>query len=188
MEDHNSKLLERQTVLRNTVPSKLIPSIVFFSRMAVADVRNSVESTHVKKLANLSSEQQRPLFEVYNTVKVIDIDFQIPEYVLETLSLGPKNAVVESFDSKEVLTQMDSLLYRCKRDGITSEVMNSINVATFNYVKVCSKQKTPRYLSMTKKYLKDKDLLAIPFDKGIGICLMKKETYEAKMADLLKLD
>ena len=87
--------------------------------MAVAEVRNSVESTHVKKLANLSSEQQRPLFEVYNTVKVIDIDFQIPEYVLETLSLGPKNAVVESFDSKEVLTQMDSLLYRCKRDGIT---------------------------------------------------------------------
>ena len=83
---------------------------------------------------------------------------------------------------------MDSLLYSCKRDGITSEVMNSINVATFNYVKVCSKQKTPRYLSMTKKYLKDKDLLAIPFDKGIGICLMKKETYEAKMSDLLELD
>ena len=92
----------------------------------------------MRKLASLSSEQQRPLFEVYDTVKVIDIDFQIPEYVLETLSLGPKNAVVESFDSKEVLTQMDSLLYSCKRDGIISEVMNSINVATFNYAKACS--------------------------------------------------
>ena len=29
----------------------------------------------------------------------------------------------------------------------------------------------------TKKYLKDHELLAIPFDKGIGICLLKKETY-----------
>ena len=28
---------------------------------------------------------------------------------------------------------------------------------------------------MTKKYLKDNDLMAIPFDKGIGVCIMKKE-------------
>ena len=52
----------------------------------------------------------------------------------------------------------------------------------------CSKQKTPKNLLMTKKYLKERGLLAIPFDKGIGICLMKRETYENKMSDLLKLD
>ena len=40
---------------------------------------------------------------------------------------------------------------------------------------------------MTKKYLKDNGLLAIPFDKGIGICIMKKETYESKLDDIINL-
>ena len=29
--------------------------------------------------------------------------------------------------------------------------------------------------------------LAVPFDKGIGICLMKRETYEAKLSEILSL-
>ena len=34
--------------------------------------------------------------------------------------------------------------------------------------------KTSRNITMTKKYLKEKDLLCIPFDKGVGLCVMKK--------------
>ena len=30
---------------------------------------------------------------------------------------------------------------------------------------------------MTKKYLKENDLLAVPFDKGVGICIMRKTDY-----------
>ena len=33
----------------------------------------------------------------------------------------------------------------------------------------------------------DNDLLAIPFDKGVGICIMKKEVYHAKMKTILEL-
>ena len=40
---------------------------------------------------------------------------------------------------------------------------------------------------MTKKYLKEHDLLAVPFDKGIGICLMKCQSYENKLMDTPKL-
>ena len=40
---------------------------------------------------------------------------------------------------------------------------------------------------MTKRYLKDNDLLAVPFDKGVGICLMKKEDYCSKLNDILQL-
>ena len=32
-------------------------------------------------------------------------------------------------------------------------------------------------------YLKDNGLLAVPFDKGVGFCVMKKETYEKKLKD-----
>ena len=40
---------------------------------------------------------------------------------------------------------------------------------------------------MTRKYLKDHDLLAIPFDKGVGICVMKKEAYHEKMDKIISL-
>ena len=40
---------------------------------------------------------------------------------------------------------------------------------------------------MTKKYLKDNNLLAVPFDKGIGIVVMKKEAYHSKLDVILKL-
>ena len=39
---------------------------------------------------------------------------------------------------------------------------------------------------MTKKYLKEQDLLAIPFDKGVGICIMKKE-YHHKLNKIINL-
>ena len=29
---------------------------------------------------------------------------------------------------------------------------------------------------MKKKYLKEKNLLAVPFDKGVGICVMERTT------------
>ena len=40
---------------------------------------------------------------------------------------------------------------------------------------------------MTKKYLKDNNLLAVPFDKGIGIVVMKEEAYHSKLDAILKL-
>ena len=40
---------------------------------------------------------------------------------------------------------------------------------------------------MTKKYLKEKNLLPVPFDKGVGICVMKKGTYHAKLDKIINL-
>ena len=40
---------------------------------------------------------------------------------------------------------------------------------------------------MTRKYLKENNPLAIPFDKGIGICLMKAEIYNSKLDDIINL-
>ena len=66
--------------------------------------------------------------------------------------------------------------------------MTDINVKTLNYIKKCKQQKSPRNIMMTKKYLLAKnDLLAIPFDKGIGICIMKKEIYKTKLDAIINL-
>lgn len=51
----------------------------------------------------------------------------------------------------------------------------------------CKKQKTSRNILLTRKYLKEKNLLAIPFDKGIGFCLMKVATYQRKINEIIHL-
>ena len=34
----------------------------------------------------------------------------------------------------------------------------------------------------------DNGLLAVPFDKGVKFCVMRKETYETKLKDLLQAE
>ena len=139
------------------------------------------------KLSNLSDEQERPLFNVQNTVIQCGIDTSPPSYVLQTLSLGPKNAVLDRFDPKMVLAEVDDLLHRWENDEISDEIITDINVKTLNYIKKCKKMKPSRNVTLTQNYLKDRDLLAIPFDKGVGICLMPKETYHEKMNSIINL-
>ena len=185
---HLNNVHQKRVALKLLMPPKLIPSVAFFTRQNVKTTRATVKSTHTKKLKMLSSEQNRPLFEVHDTVKLCDLDIQPPRYVLDTLALGPRNAVLDKFNEKDVLAEIDSLLAHCSQTGTSNDIMNNINVATFKYIKACSSQKSPRNLVATQKFLKEHDLLAVPFDKGVGICLMKKDTCKKKLNDILNLD
>ena len=149
--------------------------------------RQTQKNIHHKKLLTLSEEQERPLFTVKNTVVTNNLDNEPPSYVLETLSLGPKNAVLDRFEPKDVLAELDGLLYFCKNNNVSDELITDINVKTLAYIKKCKKMKTSRNIMLTKKYLKQNNLLAIPFDKGVGICVMKSEDYQSKLGDILKL-
>ena len=181
------QLEEKRVALKNATPEKCIPSIILHTRNMRHRTRQEQSKTHAKKLSNLSDEQERPLFNVQNTVVTFELDTKPPKYVLETLSLGPKNAVLDQFEPKDVLAELDGLLNHSKQNNIPEETITDINVKTLNYIKKCKKMKSSRNIKMTKKYLKENDLLAIPFDKGIGICIMKKETYNTKMAAIIDL-
>ena len=116
-----------------------------------------------------------------------ELDNPLSRYVSDTLALGPKSAILDKFNEKDVLAELDGLLSHCKRYQVNNDIITDINVKTLNYIKKCKKQKSTRNITMTKKYLKDNNLLAIPFDKGIGICVMKKEEYSKKLNTILQL-
>ena len=99
--------------------------------------------------------------------------------------MGPKNPVLEKFDQKVVLAEIDLLLNHLQEKNVSNETIRYINIATINYIKKCSKQSIPRNLIMTKKYLKEHNLLVVPFDNGI--CLMKSQAYENKLMGVPKL-
>ena len=139
------------------------------------------------KLFRLSNEQDKPLFNVNNTVICHQIERDPPKFVLETLSLGPNNAVMEKFNQNDVLTELDSFLKFCREKELNEDLITDINVKTLAYIRNCKKQKSSRNIQMTKRYLKENDLVAIPFDKGVGICLMKRQVYNQKLDNIINL-
>ena len=179
--------MEKIVCLRNIIPEKLLPSVILYVRAKKRETREKQQATHSKKLERLSEEQERPLFNVGNTVVLHQLDTVPPQYVIDTLSLGPKNPVLDRFNPKDVLAEVDLLLEHCKRYNVSQTVITDINLKTLNYIKKCKKLKSSRNITMTSKYLKQNDLLAIPFDKGVGICVMKREVYNQKVDAIIQL-
>lgn len=111
--------------------------------------------TQTKKLENLFQQQECPLFNVNDTVKLFKIDLQLPWYALDKLPLRPKNPVSDKFNEIEVLAEIDNLLNHLKSNSISKDVMCNINVATYKYIKNYLTQRTRRHITMAKRYLKD---------------------------------
>ena len=78
--------------------------------MTVQNIHLEVTSTHQKKLDNLSKQQEQILFNVHDTVRLFELDIHPPKYVLDTLSMGPKNPILDKFNQKELLAEIDLLL------------------------------------------------------------------------------
>ena len=180
-------LNSKRELVKQEIPHKCLPSVILHSRISQNQHRVDGQNKHNKKLHNLSQEQGRPLFNVKNTVRLFDLPVTPPAYVIETLSLGPRTPILNPFDPKEVLATLDGFLYDCKQHKVSDEMMTDINIKTINYIKKCDKLKPSRNMMMTNKYLRENKLLAIPFDKGVGICLMTKDTYEEKMRQITDL-
>ena len=75
----------------------------------------------------------------------------------------------------------------CKYNDVEEQVMTDINVKTLTYIKNCEKQTIPRNIQLTRRYLNEYNLLAVPFDKGIGIFVIQKETYNSRLNDIINL-
>ena len=103
----NERLYANRQAIKNAVPEKLLPSIILHTRIARRTLRSAIQGSHSQKLLSLSEEQERPLFNVKNAVILYGLEKKPPHYVMETLSLGAKNAVIEKFQPKDVLTELD---------------------------------------------------------------------------------
>ena len=102
-------------------------------------------------MLRLSSEQERPLFNVNNTVICYKLDKNPPKYVMDTLSLGPRNPVLGKFDENDILAELDGLLKYCKDNNVNEDTITDINIKTLTYIKNCRKQKSSRNIELTRK-------------------------------------
>ena len=75
------------------------------------------------------------MFSVSNTVRLFELDKTPPTYVMETLSLGPRNPVIERFNPNDVLVELDKFLKHFQKNCLSDEIMTDINIKTLNYIK-----------------------------------------------------
>ena len=120
-EANSVRLLED---IRSTVPECYFSSIIFNTRFIRHSTRKEVTVRHQRKIANLSDEQQRPLFNVHDTGQVHNLDIVPPRYVMNTLALGPRNSVLDKFNRHEMLAELDMLLECCKSDNVEKDTVN----------------------------------------------------------------
>ena len=70
---HEENLEGKRRILREVTPRNCLPSVVLHTRNTRVKTRREQLRNHNKKLTFLSKEQERPLFNVKNTVVLCDL-------------------------------------------------------------------------------------------------------------------
>ena len=121
------------------------------------------------------------------SVKILD-EVVLPLWKLEVLSFGPKHLVRDKLKENHFLADFHSFLFELKLNRLPGEKLREIEAAAKRYAKKVKQTSSDKGVEEARKYLKDNGFLAVPFDKGVGFCVMKKETYEKKLKDLLQAE
>ena len=113
---------------------------------------------------------------------------ELPKFVLDILSLGPKHPVRDKFNEVHFLADVDKLVRELRENNTEGEKLCEIEASAKWYAKNVRETPLDRGVKKVHDYLKANDLLAVPFDKGCGFCVMKKSTYREKLDEVLNSD
>ena len=102
------------------------------------------------------------------------------------LSMGPKHPIRDKFNETHFFADIDIFLSQLKNQKTSGETLFEIKAAAKAYAKIVRQTPRVKAVEKTKKYLKNNGLLAVPFDKGVGFCIMRKQTFESKLDSLLQ--
>ena len=84
------------------------------------------------------------------------------------------------------MADIDIFLSQLKNQKTSGETLCDIKATAKAYAKNVEQTPRDKAVEKTRDYLKDNGLLAVPFDKGVGFCIMRKQTYESTLESLLQ--
>ena len=108
----------------------------------------------------------------------------LPGFVRDLLAFGPKHPIRDKFKDLHFIADIDSLTWTLHETKVQGEKLLEIEAAAKWYSKNIRETPLDRALAKIQKYLRDNALFAVPFDKGVGFCVMKKSTYGEKLEKL----
>ena len=91
-----------------------------------------------------------------------------------SLKFWTKHPVRDKYNELHCLAIIDSFLSELKLNRIPGEKLCEIEAAAKRFAKKVKQTPTDKVVEKARKYLKDNGLLAVPFDKFVGFCALKK--------------
>ena len=165
-----------------------MPSVVSCIKREMRNHSVMVQNTLNGKLNELSKRQDRPLLNGSHSNVVIMNGRELPKFVLDILSLGPKHPERDKFNEVHFLADVDKLVRELRENNTEGEKLCEIEASAKWYAKNVRETPLDRGVKKVHDYLKANDLLAVPFDKGCGFCVMKESTYREKLDEVLNSD
>ena len=130
-----TKLGEDRVILRKEVKKELIPSIVYNIRKEMRDHSELFSKRLNDKLAKISEKQDRPLLNgSHNNVVTLE-GVELPKFVLDVLSLGPKHPVRDKFNEVHFLADVDRLFRELRENNTDGEKLCEIESSAKWYAK-----------------------------------------------------
>ena len=136
------KLGEDRGSRRKELKKELLTSIVYSIRKEMRDHSELISKRLNDKLAKLSERQDRSLRnESHNNVATLD-GVELPNFVMDVLSLGPKHPVRDKFNEVHFLADVDRLDRELRGNNTDGEILCEMESSAKWYAK--NIRETPR--------------------------------------------
>ena len=125
---------------------------------------------------NLSERQDRPLGKQgEGSVRALD-DVVLANWVQQVLALGPKHPVRNKINETHFLADIDIFLSDLKNCTVPGEALCEIEAVAKAYAKNVKQTPSDKGVEKARKYLKSNGLVAVPYDKGVVFCVLRKDS------------
>ena len=162
------------------VNEKFWPSVIKYSSLRGQRQTTKVKETHQNRLMKLSQRQDRPLVkQSEGSVRALD-DVELTNWVEQVLALEPKHPLRDKYNETHFLADIDTFLSDLKNCKVPGEAFCEIDAVAKAYAKRVKQTPSDKGIQKARKYLKSNELVAIPYENGVGFCVMRKDTYENK--------
>ena len=179
------KLERARGAVQRGVDEEFWPSVMKYLSLWGQRQTTTVKETHQKKLMKLSERQDRPLGKQdEGSVRALD-DVELRNWVQQVLAIGSKHPVRDKFNETHFLADIDIFLSDLKNRLVPGEAVCEIEAVAKSYAKRVKQTPSDKGVEKARKYLKSNGLVAVTYDKGVGFCVMRKDTYENKLSDTL---
>ena len=101
------------------------------------------------------------------------------------LALGSKQPGRDKFNETHFLVDINNFLLDLKNRKVTGEALCEIEAAAKAYAKRVKQTPSNKGVEKARKYLKSNGLVGVPYDRDVGFCVRKKDTYKNKWSDTL---
>ena len=169
--DVEVKLERARGAVQRGVDEKFWPSVIKYLSLSGQRQTATVKETYQKKLVKLSERQGE------GSVRAPD-DVELPNWVQQVLALGPKHPVRDKFNETHFLADIDIFLLDLKNRKVPGEALCEIEAVAKAYAKRMKQTPSDKGVEKARKYPKSNGLVAVPYDKGVGFCDMRNDTYE----------